>query len=177
MLARRALPEHQVTKETEDVVRLGMGVIATLSALVIGLLIASVKGSFDTKDDEIRQFSADLVLLDRQLLHYGPEAQDARDLLHRYVVFAIDATWPDEASHGSKDARGWMLLEDIQDRVRALVPRDDGQRWLQTRALQISGELARTHWLLDVQRGGSIRTPFIIVLVVWLALIFGSFGL
>jgi hypothetical protein len=177
MLIHRALPEHQVTKETEDVIRLGTGIIATLSALVIGLLIASAKSSFDTKDTAIRQFSADLILLDRQLIHYGPETKDARDLLRRYIVFATDATWPDEASNPVNDTRGWLLLEDLQDSLRALVPRDDAQRWLRDRALQISGDLSRTHWLLDVQTGSSIRTPFLVVLVFWLTLIFASFGL
>lgn len=177
MLIHVVLPEHHVRKETEDVIRLGMGVIGTLSALVIGLLIASAKGSFDTKDSEVRQFSADLILLNRQLVHYGAETKEARDLLRRYTVFAIDSTWPDGASPSSADARGWMLLEDVQDRLRALVPRDDAQRWLQARALEISGDLARTHWLLDVQTGRSIRTPFLVVLVSWLTIIFTSFGL
>jgi hypothetical protein len=177
MLMRRALPEHQVTKETEDVVRLATSIVATLSALVIGLLIASAKTSFDTKDNAIRQFSADLILLDRQLIHYGPETKDARDLLRRYIVFATDATWPDEAWNPVSDTRGWLLLEDLQDRLRALVPHDDAHRWLHDRALQISADLSRTHWLLDVQTGSSIRMPFLLVLVFWLTLIFVSFGL
>ena len=184
MVIRRALPEHHTTKETEDVIRLGTGVIATLSALVIGLLIASAKSAFDTKGSEVQQFSADLILLDRQLVQYGPETKEARDLLRRYIVFAINTTWPDEASHPSdeasqpsKDARGWLLLEDIQVRLRALVPRDDAQRSLQARALQISFDLARTHWLLDVQRQGAISVPFLVVVVFWLTVIFTSFGL
>jgi len=177
MAIRRVLPEHHTTKETEDVIRLGMGVIATLSALVIGLLIASAKSTFDTKSSEVQQFSVDLILLDRQLVHYGPETKEARDLLRRYIVFAIDITWPDEASPPSKDTRGWLLLEDIQVQLRALVPRDDAQRALQARALQISSDLARTHWLLDVQRQGSISVPFLVVVVFWLTFIFTSFGL
>jgi len=177
MLIRRALPEHHVTKETEDVVKLGMAIIATLSALVIGLLIASAKSGFDTKDNEIRQFAADLILLDRQLVHYGPETKDARDLLRRYIIFAINSTWLREASQQARDTRGWMLLEDVQVRLRTLVPHDDAQRALQARALQIGGDLARTRWLLDVERGGSISTPFLVVVVFWLTVIFTSFGL
>jgi hypothetical protein len=84
-------PERHLTKETEDVVKLGMGVIATMSALIIGLLLASAKGSFETKNAELRQFSADLILLDRQLAHYGPEAKEARDLLRRYTRAKIDS--------------------------------------------------------------------------------------
>jgi hypothetical protein len=104
-----------------------MGMIATLAALVIGLLVASAKSSFDTKDAELRQFSANLILLDRQLVHYGPEASEARDLLRRYAVFKIDSTWPDEASQRVDDPDGWILLEDVQDKLRALAPRGPKQ--------------------------------------------------
>jgi hypothetical protein len=122
MVLRTRVPEHHLTKETEDSVKLGMGMIATLAALVIGLLVASAKSSFDTKDAELRQFSANLILLDRQLVHYGPEASEARALLRRYTAFKIDSTWPDEASHRVDDPDGWILLEDVQDKLRALAP-------------------------------------------------------
>src|SRR6185295_10805912 len=122
MLLGSLLPERHLLKDTEDVVKLGTGVIATLSALVIGLLIASAKSSFDTKDSELRKLAADLIVLDRQLAHYGPETKDARDLLRRYAVYQIDSTWPSEASGPVEDASGWMLLEDAQDRLRALAP-------------------------------------------------------
>jgi hypothetical protein len=176
MFLRTVVPEHHLTKETEDAVKLGMGMIATLAALVIGLLVASAKSSFDTKDAELRHFAANLILLDRQLVHYGPEAREARDLLRRYTVFKLDSTWPSEASHPVDDPDGWMLLEDVQDKLRALAPRDDAQRWLQARALQISTDLASTRWLLDVQKGTSIRAPFLVILVFWLTIIFTSFG-
>ena len=70
-----------------------------------------------------------------------------------------------------------MLLEDVQIRLRTLAPHDDAQRALQARALQIGGDLARTRWLLDVERGGSISIPFLVVVVFWLTVIFTSFGL
>ena len=176
MFLRTLVPEHHLTKETEDAVKAGMSMIATLAALVIGLLVASAKSSFDTKDAELRQFSVNLILLDRQLVHYGPEAREARDLLRRYAVYKIDSTWSDEASHRVDDPDGWMLLEDVQDKLRTLAPRDDAQRWLQARALQISTDLASTRWLLDVQKGTAIRIPFLVILVFWLTTIFTSFG-
>jgi hypothetical protein len=176
MVLHTRVPEHHLTKETEDAVKLGMGMIATLAALVIGLLVASAKSSFDTKDAELRQFSANLILLDRQLVHYGPEASEARDLLRRYTVYKVDSTWPDEASRRVDEPDGWILLEDVQDKLRALAPRDDAQRWLQARALQISSDLASTRWLLDVQRETAIRTPFLVMLAFWLTIIFTSFG-
>jgi hypothetical protein len=173
---RGILPQHHLVKETEDAVKLGMGVIATMGALVVGLLLASARNSFDTKDTEIKHLSADLILLDRNLLRYGPETKEARDLLRRFTVFKIDSTWPGEASR-PVDANGWMLLEDLQDKVRALAPANDAQRWLQARALQISGDLSQTRWLLHVQSGSSIPKPFLLILIFWVTTIFTSFGL
>ena len=144
MFLRTVVPEHHVTKETEDAVKLGMGMVATLVALIIGLLVASAKSSFDTKDAELKRFASNIILLDRQLAHYGPEAREAHDLLRRYAAFKLDSTWLDEASRPVDDPDGWMLLEDVQDRLRALAPWDDAQRWLQMRALQISSALAST---------------------------------
>ena len=70
-----------------------------------------------------------------------------------------------------------MLLEDVQGRLRALVPANDAQRSLQARALQISGDLARARWLLREQMEGSIRTPFLVMVVLWVTVIFMSYGL
>jgi hypothetical protein len=177
MVVRRILPEHHLGKQTEDAVKLGIGVIATMSALFVGLLLASAKSAFDVKDGEIKHFAADLILLDRSLERYGPELKEARDLLRRYAVYQIDSTWPDEASHSPEDGNGWVLLEDVQDRLRALAPGTDAQRWLQARALQISGDLSATRWLLRIQRGSPIAEPFLLILVFWLTIIFANFGL
>jgi hypothetical protein len=177
VLIGTVLPTHHRTRRTENVVNLGIGLMATLSALVIGLLIASAKSSFDAKDAGLRQFAANLILLDRQLSHYGPETKPVHDLLRRYTVFAIHSTWPEEASEPVEDGDGWARIEDIQDALRRLEPRNDGERWLQSRALTLSGDLARIHWRFDVGSGHSIPGPFLVVLVVWLIVIFTSFGL
>src|SRR6185295_18867042 len=89
MCVRANLPEHHLTKETEDVVRLTAGTLATLTALTVGLLIASAKSSFDTKNNELTKSAADLILVDRQLGHYGPETKETRDLLRRYAAWRI----------------------------------------------------------------------------------------
>jgi hypothetical protein len=177
MRLRENLPEHHMTKETEDVVRLTAGTLATLTALTVGLLIASAKSSFDTKNNELTQSAANLVLVDRQLSRYGPETKEARDLLRRYVVWRIDATWPQESSHPVEKRDGWRLLEEVQDRVQTLTPVNDPQRRLQARALEVSGDVAHFRWLLDVQRASSISAPFLLILVFWLIIIFASFGL
>jgi hypothetical protein len=175
MLIAKRVPAHHLSSESRDVIKLALGTVATLSALVIGLLISTEKTFLDTKDSELREFSANLILLDRQLVHYGPDAQDARQLLKRYARYQLDVTW--ETSRSTADPNGWRLLEDVQDRVRALTPAGDAQHWLQSRALEISGALAKTRWLLAAQTDRSISPTFLFLLVFWLAAIFTSLGL
>jgi hypothetical protein len=177
MLVRGLLPDHHRTKETEDAIRLAMSVVATMSALVIGLLIASAKSWFDTKDAEVKQLSADMIQLDREMAHYGPETKVARELLRQYVVYKLTSTWPDEATQPPASPEGRRLLEDLQDRLRALTPESDAQRWLRSKALDISADLARIRWLLHVQTAAPVPQPFVVILVLWLTLIFASFGL
>src|SRR3954453_15589548 len=90
MAIQPMLPEHHLSAESKDVVKLGVAVIATMSALVVSLMLASAKGSFDTRSREFMQMSADLILLDRLLAHYGPQTKEVRDLLRRSVAEALD---------------------------------------------------------------------------------------
>ena len=73
MCIRAALPEHHLTTDTRDAVRIGMGLVATMAALVLGLLVASTKGAYDTQKGEVSQMAAKIVFLDRVLANYGSE--------------------------------------------------------------------------------------------------------
>lgn len=180
MFLRAILPAHHMSAESKDAVKLGIGMIATLAALVIGLLIASAKGTFDTMNSGLRQTSARVILLDRVMAQYGPETMEARDLLRRYVTSAIERIWPEDKIDPAvaKAPTGRVDIEAVQDKLRQLSPRTDPQRWLQSRALQISGDIAEGRWLLIEQRGeSSLPMPFFVMLVFWLTIIFTSFGL
>ena len=177
---RRRLPAHHLADESKDVMKLGMGLVATMAALVLGLMIASAKSSYEAQRTGFEQLAANLILLDNTLARFGPEAGAARAQLRRTVAAALDRIWPEEGRPatglGAKEttASGGNLFE----LVLALTPRDEAQRWLQSQALQIGAELGRTRWLLfEEQQGASIPTPFLAVLVFWLAVLFGSFGL
>ena len=177
MMLRNVLPAHHLDPDSKDVVKLGMALIATMSALVLGLLIASAKSSFDAQSGEVIQISANIIQLDRILARYGPETNEARDVLRRTVV-SLDRNWSEDASRTAKldspatRAGGASFYEKIQ----ALAPRNDFQRSIQGQALQIAFDLGRTRALLLEQSGSSIPTPFLVVLVFWLAVIFTSFG-
>jgi hypothetical protein len=177
MAVRGLISAHHFDKGTEDGVKLAMGVTATMAALIIGLLLASAKSTLETTDGEVKQFAATLIVLDRQLVHYGPEAKHAHERLRRYTVFKIASLWPQEASGAPPERDGSQLLEEVQDDLRSLAPANDAQRWLQSRALQLSTELSSARWLLAEQRSENLYAPLLILLVIWLTLIFTSYGL
>ena len=179
MLLNAILPKHHLSSESKDVIKVAMAMIATLAALVVGLLIASAKGSFDAKDGELKSTAAHLIMLDRTMAEYGPETREARDLLRQLIAMKIRQVWPDERT-GTVDpgaiSRG-SGIEAIQLQLLALAPQNDAQRWLKSTALEISRNIAEARWLVVEQADSSIQWPFLAVLVFWLAAIFASFGL
>jgi hypothetical protein len=177
---RNILPEDHLSDESKDVIKLGIGMIATMAALILGLLIASAKSSFDTMNSELNQTGSRLISLDRVMAHYGPETMEARGLLRRVVVLTIERRWPEDkiGKVAANVPVGRVDIEVIQDQLRQLSPRNDAQRWLQSRALQISSDITEGRWLLIEQSGqSSIPMPFLVILVFWLTIIFASFGL
>jgi hypothetical protein len=180
MFLRRVLPDHHLSPESKDIVKLAIGTIATLAALVLGLMIASAKGSFDTMSSGLRQSGARIILLDRTMADYGPETREVRELLRRTVASVIERMWPEEKTRPAvgKTSESGAGIEAVQDKLRGLSPRGDAQRWLQSRALQVSGDIAETRWLLMEQReASSLPMAFLVMLVFWLTVIFFSFGL
>jgi type II secretory pathway pseudopilin PulG len=155
-----------------------MAMVATLAALVLGLLTASAKSSLDEKESEQRSAAAQVLLLDRTMAEYGPETKDARDLLKQTVAARISQIWPDEKANVTPDVIGRGTgIEAVQRKLLDLSPQTDAQRWLQSTALQISGSIAAERWAVLQQIGSSIQWPFMAVLIFWLAIIFASFGL
>ena len=102
MTIHTRLPEQHLNTESKDVIKLGMGLIATMSALVLALLTNSAKGSYDTQRNEVTQAAANIILVDRVLAHYGPETKEARDLLKVSVEVMIDRIWPTDAVGNAK---------------------------------------------------------------------------
>lgn len=177
MFLRTILPAHHISAESKDVVKLGMGLIATMAALVLGLLVASAKNSYDTQRSGLTQMSANIMLLDRVLTHYGPETKEARDLLRRAVVRVLDQMWPEDGSRPAQLEPTAAGAEPLYDEIQALAPQNEAKRSIQAKALSISTDLAQTRWLMFGQQGSSIPMPFLVVLVFWLTILFASFGL
>lgn len=179
MFLRAILPEPHLSDESMGVIKLGIGLIATMAALVLGLLIASAKSSYDTESGQINRMTANIILLDRLLAQYGKEAQPLRDALRKNIPSVVDRIWHENSSGTANAApfEGLADAEAIYDGIRRLSPRDEAQRSLQERLMTIATELAQTRLLLFTQSDTSISMPFLATLVFWLMIIFGSFSL
>jgi hypothetical protein len=172
---RKVLPEPHRSGESKDLVKSGTGLIATISALVLGLLVASAKSAYDTQKNEITEQAAKISLLDRVLAHYGPETKGARDLLRAAVQGELEQLWPDGRS---REPQGPVpASERVYDAVQDLSPATDAQRGLKAQAFQLMIQLASTHSLMQAQKGSSVNGAFLVVVVFWLTVNFVSFGL
>jgi hypothetical protein len=177
MVVHSALPEHHLSTDSKDVVKLGIALIATMSALVLGLLIASAKTAYDTRSNQLVQASADIILLDRALARYGPETKEARSLLQRSVAATVERFWPAEGTKPIVLEPGTSPVEALYDKIDALSPQSEAQRALRSEAATLALDVGRTRLMLFEHLGTSIPVPFLVVLVFWLCIIFASFGL
>jgi len=188
MLLSRILPQNHLTDQTKSVVSVSTGVVGTLTALVLGLLIAAASSSFNTKNQEVIRIAADVIRTDRLLRRYGPEAEGLRDLLRRYTAMKIQDLFskgttkrPNLVSQregiAKANPRTIAVLEELQDRLVAFDASNPNQRWLQSQALQLISEIEGARWLLVEQNTIGIAAPLLVVVVFWLTLLFLSFGL
>ena len=177
MLMRPALSQHHLSADTKDSVKLGMGLVGTMAALILGLLVAAAKNAYDTEKSEVTQMAAKLVFLDRVLANYGPESADSRALLRRMVEGSLSRMWPDERSHHSQLEPIGSGAEEVNKAIQKLAPRNDVQGSLKSQAMGVVTDVGQLRWLLFEQSGSSISMPLLIVVISWLAIIFFSWGL
>jgi len=176
MFLRIALPERHLGAESRDLVRLTMGLLATMSALVVGLLITTAKTAYDTQNGEFRRMAAEVVLLDRALAHYGPEASAAREILRGTVAEVLGHMDSDSGLQAAPPTPT-EKSEGIYDVVLKLVPQTEIQRSLRAEALRLGVDIGLLRWLMFAQRGSSIPTPFLVILAAWFTILFSGFGL
>src|SRR5215216_1377717 len=150
MLLHRVLPKEHLSDDSKETVKLGMGMVATLAALVLGLLVGFATNSFNELRSDVQQTAAKLILLDHAMARYGPETKEIRSLLRRSTAARIDATWSGGEFRPDRfeSAEAMAEADIVQGRLRELMPRTEAQRWLQERALALTTELAQTRWLL-----------------------------
>jgi hypothetical protein len=177
MSLRPALPERHLNSDSREAVRAAMGLVATMVALVLSLLIASAKSSYDTQSSELTDVSSKAVLLDRVLAHYGPESKKARQEVRNSVVRVldkmrqVDPTGAPQREPPSTDSEG------LYDEIQALSPKDNVHRSIQAQALSIAIGLGQTRWLMYEQKANTVSIQLLIALIFWLTVLFISFGL
>jgi hypothetical protein len=177
MILHTRVPKQRLD-DTKEVVRLGAGFLATLSAVLISLMITSAKSSYDTQDGHFRTLAAYLVETDQLLVQYGPETIQIRLLMRQAVPAAIDRIWREERSVSQDSAfTAASLAEQIGSAIATLTPADDAHRDLKRRIEEASSEIARIRLLMFADGGAAIPIPFLLVLIFWLAVVFASYSL
>jgi Protein of unknown function (DUF4239) len=179
MFLKRFLPEHHLNADSKDVVKLGMGTMATLAAIVLGLLIATAKGTYDAQSGAIQELAVKAMLLDRLLAKYGPETKEARELLRSAIEATVNRFWPGDGVQSANLTPGEARAagEAMYDKITDLAPQNDAQRALKSRALEATTDLLQERLRLFARRDGSLPLPFLVVLASWLVILFACYGL
>ena len=179
MALQRRLPQHHLNNEIQDLVKLSAGTIATLTALVLGLLVSSAKSSYDAVNTGIVQGGAKFIQLDRTLARYGPDAKDVREQLKLSLASAIQRVWPKEktgvnALDAIEHGNG---MDVVQDKLAELTPRNQVQTQALAQAQQIVNDVSQTRWLLVEEAHTQLPVPLLVILIFWIFLLFISFGM
>src|SRR5215469_3477607 len=175
---RERLPKHHLSDETKNTVTVSMAVVATFSALVLGLLISNANTSFSALGGEVTTLSAQILRLDQLLRRYGPETGSSREILRQYAELKTDDLFPrNPANVRLADPRAYELLQELEDSILALKPANARDKWWMDQAMTLAGKIGDTRWLLTQQAGQGTPKAFLALLVFWLTLLFTSFGL
>ena len=164
------VPEKHRDSDSRDVLKVSTGLIGTMAALVLGLLVASAKSSYDNQRDELIQVCADVSLLDRALANYGPESADTRAQLRTTVEGAFSQLW--SRTPEAPTSAG----EDFYTSLNKLEPTSDKQRAIKAGAMDLAMSIGKTRWLLHAQNASAISTPLLVIVVFWLTILFIGFG-
>jgi hypothetical protein len=174
---KERLPKHHLSEETKSTVTVSMAVVATFSALVLGLLISNANTSFSALGGEVTTLSAQILRLDR-LRRYGPETGSARETLRQYAEVKTADLFPENpADVRLDDPSAYELLQRLEDSILALKPASPRDKWWLDQAMTLAGKIGDTRWLLTQQVGQGTPKAFVALLVFWLTLLFASFGL
>jgi hypothetical protein len=180
MVLGRQLPLDHLSDQSKSIITAATAVVGTASALVLGLLISTASSAFTQRSGEVGRIAVDIIRVDGLLRNYGPEADGARQSLARYAAIELDDLFPEASDKTAKvdNPEAVQLLDQIGYSLYGLQPSDDARRRIRERGLQLLDEMADTRWLVALQQNISpIPLAFLILLVFWLTILFGTFGL
>jgi hypothetical protein len=176
MLLRAVLPEHHLSTDTKDSVKVAMGLVATMVALVLGLLIAAAKDKYDKESAGVTQLAAKVIYLDRMLANYGPEAGDVREQLRKMVEMVRGRMWPDRLLNAQLDPTA-SRTESVFVALQNLAPKNELQTTLKSHAISSAFDLGQMRWQEFEQAQSTVSIPLLCILTFWLAILFVSFGM
>jgi len=177
ILLRPVLPDDHLNADSRNTVNRGIGLVGTMAALVLGLVVSSAASSYFAQRDELNQISAKFVFLDRILAQYGPAAEQARHALRELVAGVLDRFWQEEHAGGPPSTSAAGGADAMYDEIQRLSPQDDEHRVLKSDALGVARDIGKSRWLMFAQQSSQIPTAFLAVVAVWLSIVFASFGL
>jgi hypothetical protein len=175
---RRVLPQNDLGADAKEVIRLAVGLLVTMTALVLGMLVSSANASYQDRKNELAEMASDFVVVDRLLASYGPETTAMRADLRALAQSSLERIWPSKGSQESqlrpRDDNGHVFYDELQ----VLVPKGDLQVAAKTGAITAAIGLRHTYWLMFLgSEQSSLSFPLLLVVVTWLTAIFISFGL
>ena len=173
---RRCLPDHHLNADTKDTVKLAMGLVATMAALLLGLLISSAKSTYDSTRSQVIQMAGKVAFADRVLSLYGPAAAPARELFQGVVKDGVARIWPGEGDGGAGLAPNVQAGNAAYFAILNLAPQTDAERSLKAVASGLTVDLAQLRMQLQTAAIPSVSKPFLLVVVAWLSMIFLSFS-
>jgi hypothetical protein len=193
-LIRLRWPEHHSNRETIELLQSTVLTLATFAAIVLGLLITSAKTDYDDIQNDIRSYSSTLVQLDYGLQELGPAGVPLRQQLARYAAAGIAATWTDQAppagdyyprlpqigktgTVGSNAPILGRMLEQVDSALRALPVTTPAATRAQEGCIRLMNTAVSERWRIVEAAQGELSTPFFVMLVFWLMVIFLCFGL
>ena len=173
---RSFLPQAHLSSESKDAMKLAIGLVATMSALVLGLLVSSAKGAYDTERSEVILMASKVTFLGRVLNAYGPEAAGVHALLRNSMGEAIQKMWPGQMRRPTDRNPDVQAGNLAYAALQQLSPQSEMQKVLKSEATKLAAEVAETRSLLTAQSAPSVSQPMLIILVSWLVVIFVGFS-
>jgi hypothetical protein len=179
LFVRSRMPTQHLEGDSKEAVKLVLGLVATITALVLGLLISSAHSGYDAQESELQQLGVHLYQVDRILAQFGPDATKEREVLRDMVAGDIARIWKNQGGSATMNPTWAVQLEaeSLVDGISSLTPKTDLQRFAQSRALQLLASIGETRRLLVEQSSGALSRPFLVVLVSWASVLFFGFGL
>ncbi|HTC10405.1 MAG TPA: hypothetical protein VK726_16695 [Acetobacteraceae bacterium] len=179
MFLHAKLPNRHFDGDSKDTMKLVMGLIATLAALVLSLLVASAKNSYDTQGTELQQLSTQIVQLDQMLALYGPETQELRHILRQALITGHERIWPagDGQPANLDPAAGRAAANVFYAKLQNLTPKTEAQTRIQSAAWQSASSLLQVRMLMYEQVRQPIAWQLLAILIFWVSVLFLGFGL